>query len=94
MVIMLAQGLIAAIPQLIQTIPTIVSAIITTLMSVDWLKLGLDIIKGIGNGLVQGIKGLFSKGKDAGKEVGDGVAAGLDAVSYTHLDVYKRQVLQ
>ena len=47
-------------------------------MSVDWLKLGLDIIKGIGNGLVQGIKGLFSKGKDAGKEVGDGVAAGLD----------------
>lgn len=78
LVIMLAQGLIAAIPQLIQTIPTIVSAIITTLMSVDWLKLGLDIIKGIGNGLVQGIKGLFSKGKDAGKEVGDGVAAGLD----------------
>lgn len=78
LVIMLAQGLIAAIPQLIQTIPTIVSAIITTLMSVDWLKLGLDIIKGIGSGLTKGIKGLFSKGKDAGKEVGDGVVAGLN----------------
>ncbi|PNV62431.1 phage tail tape measure protein [Clostridium sp. chh4-2] len=78
LVIMLAQGLIGAIPQLIQVIPQLVSAIITTLMSVNWLKLGLDIIKGIGNGLVQGIKGLFSKGKDAGKEVGDGVAAGLD----------------
>lgn len=78
LVIMLAQGLIGAIPQLIQAIPQIIAAIITTLMSVNWLKLGLDIIKGIGNGLVQGIKGLFSKGKDAGKEVGDGVAAGLD----------------
>lgn len=78
LVILLAQGLIAAIPQLVQTIPTIVSAIITTLMSVNWLKLGLDIIEGIGSGLVKGIKGLFSKGKDAGKEVGDGVAAGLN----------------
>lgn len=78
LVILLAQGLIGAIPQLIQAIPQIVSAIITTLMSVNWLKLGLDIIKGIGNGLVQGIKGLFSKGKDAGREVGDGLTAGLD----------------
>lgn len=78
LVIMLAQGLIGAIPQLIQAIPQLVSAIITTVMSVNWLKLGLDIITGIGNGLVQGIKGLFSKGKDAGKEVGDGVAAGVN----------------
>lgn len=78
LVIMLAQGLIAAIPDLISMIPQIVSAIITTLMSVDWLKLGLDIIKGVGDGLVKGIKGLFSKGKDAGKEVGDGITAGLN----------------
>lgn len=78
LVIMLAQGLIGAIPQLVQTIPQLLSAIITTIMSVNWLKLGLDIITGIGNGLVQGIKGLFSKGKDAGKEVGDGVAAGVN----------------
>lgn len=78
LVIMLAQGLIGAIPQLIQAIPQLVSAIITTIMSVNWLKLGLDIITGIGDGLVKGIKGLFSKGKDAGKEVGDGVAAGVN----------------
>lgn len=78
LVILLAQGLVGAIPQLIQAIPQLVSAIITTLMSVDWLKLGLDIITGIGSGLVKGIKGLFSKGKDAGKEVGDGVTAGLN----------------
>lgn len=78
LVIMLAQGLIGAIPQLIQAIPQLVSAIITTVMSVNWLKLGLDIITGIGDGIVKGIKGLFSKGKDAGKEVGDGVAAGVN----------------
>lgn len=78
MVIQLAMGLIEAIPQLIAVVPDIVSALITTLMSVNWLQLGLDIIVGIGKGLTQGIVGLFSKGKDAGKEVGDGVVAGLD----------------
>lgn len=78
LVVMLAQGLIGAIPQLIQAIPQLVSAIITTFMSVDWLKLGLDIVKGIGSGLIKGIKGLFGKGKEAGKEVGDGVAEGLN----------------
>ncbi len=78
LVIMLAQGLIGAIPQLVQAIPQLVSAIITTLMGVDWLQLGLDIIKGIGNGREHGNTGLFSKGKDAGKEVGDGVAAGVN----------------
>lgn len=78
LVITLAQGLIAAIPDLIAMIPQLISAIIVTLMSVDWIKLGLDIIKGVGEGLVKGIKGLFSKGKDAGKEVGDGLTEGLN----------------
>lgn len=78
LVIMLAQGLVEAIPQLIQAIPQLVGALIKTLMSVNWLKLGFDIIKGIGSGIINGIKGLFSKGKDAGKEVGDGVAAGVN----------------
>lgn len=78
LVILLAKGLIGAIPQLIQAIPKLVGAIITTLMSVDWLKLGFDIVKGIGGGIVEGVKGLFSKGKDAGKEVGAGVAEGLN----------------
>lgn len=78
LVIQLVQGLIRAIPQLVQAIPQLISAIITTLMSVNWIKLGLDIIKGIGSGLVEGIKGLFSKGEDAGKEVGDGLTAGLN----------------
>ena len=78
LVITLVQGLIGAIPQLIQAIPKLISAIITTLMSVNWIKLGLDIIKGIGGGLIEGIKGLFGKGEDAGKEVGDGLTAGLN----------------
>ena len=78
LVITLIQGLIGAIPQLVQAIPQLIVAIITTLMNVNWIKLGLDIIKGIGSGLVEGIKGLFSKGEDAGKEVGDGLTAGLN----------------
>lgn len=77
LIFMLVEGLVGAIPDLIAAVPQLVGALITALMSVDWLKLGLDIIKGIGSGLVKGIKGLFSKGKDAGKEVGDGVTEGL-----------------
>lgn len=79
LVIMLAKGLIAAIPQLIQTIPHLIDAIITTVMSVDWLQLGIDLVKGIGGGVIEGIKGLFGKGKDAGAEIGDGVASGIDS---------------
>ena len=66
LVIMLIQGLIGAIPQLIQAVPQLISAIVTTIMSVNWLQLGIDIVKGIGSGIIDGVKGLFGKGNDAG----------------------------
>lgn len=77
LVIMLAQGLVDAIPQLMEKIPQLVSAIITTLMSVDWLKVGWDIIKGIGTGLFKGIKGLFSKNEDSGEDMMGSLATGI-----------------
>ena len=43
LVIMLIQGLIGAIPQLIQAVPQLISAIVTTIMRVNWLQLGIDI---------------------------------------------------
>lgn len=78
MVFALVEGLIQAIPQLIAATPRLIAALLTAFMETDWLKLGTDIVGRISNGLINGIKGLFSKGKEAGKEVGEGVTAGLN----------------
>lgn len=77
-VVALAGGLIQAIPQLIAAVPKLVGAIVDTIMETDWLKLGLDIVKGIGNGLINGIKGLFGKNKESGKESVQGIADGMN----------------
>lgn len=77
LIVALVGGLLQAIPLILGAMPRLIGAIIETVMNTDWLKLGLDIITGIGNGLINGIKGLFSKGKDVGREVGDGVTEGL-----------------
>ena len=34
-----------AIPDLIQAVPRLISAIVETLMSINWLEVGLDIVK-------------------------------------------------
>lgn len=77
LVVALAGGLLQAIPLLLGAMPRLLGAIIETIINTDWLKLGLDIVTGIGNGLINGIKGLFGKSKNIGKEVGDGVTEGL-----------------
>lgn len=76
-IVALAGGLIQAIPQLIAAIPKLVGAIIDTVMNTNWLQVGLDIVKGIGKGLLGGIKSLFSKNKDGGKEITESLSVGL-----------------
>ena len=76
-VVALAVGLIQAIPQLVAAIPQLISAIIDTIMSTNWLEVGWDIVKGVGKGLLDGIKGFFGGGEKGGKEVADGAAAGI-----------------
>ena len=69
LVIQLALGLIQAIPQLIAAIPQIVSAIWNGITSVNWLDLGVQIVKGIWDGIKSlagsvwdGIKSIFTGG--------------------------------
>lgn len=52
----LNQGLIEALPQLVEGALQLVQAVWETIASTDWLQLGIDLIKGIGNGLVEGVK--------------------------------------
>ena len=47
----LVMGLIQAIPTLIANIPQIISAIVDTLMAFQWLSLGHNIIKFLGDGI-------------------------------------------
>lgn len=76
-IVTLAVGLIKAIPQLILAVPKLVGALVDTILHTNWLKVGWDIISGIGKGILDGIKGLFGGGKDAGEETAEGAAEGL-----------------
>lgn len=68
----LAAGLITAIPKLVAAIPKIISSIRSAFKNVNWADIGINIIKGIANGLrnaggqlwdaVKGVLGSF-KGK-------------------------------
>lgn len=69
-VITLAAGLIQAIPQLKAAIPQLIGAIIDTLLNTNWLDVGIQIIKGLidgilstGKSLWNAIKSLFTGGE-------------------------------
>ena len=69
-VITLAAGLIQAIPQLIAAIPQLVGAIIDAILNTNWIDVGIQIIKGLIDGIIStgaslwnAIKSLFTGGE-------------------------------
>ncbi len=64
LIIALAEGLPQAIPQVVMAIPQIITAIINALMEQDWLQVGIDIIKGLANGLIDGVNIIWDKIKE------------------------------
>ena len=65
----LVQGLIGAIPTIVANIPQIIQAIVSAFMAFQWLNLGKNIIKNVGDG----IKGMVSWIKECGKAIVDGI---------------------
>lgn len=70
----LGTGLIQAVPQLISKIPSIISQVKNAFTSVDWGSVGMNIIKGIANGLkgaagaiVEAAKGAVESALNAAK---------------------------
>lgn len=59
-VITLATGLIQARPQLIAAIPQLAGAIIDTILSTNWLDVGIQIIKGLIDGILSTGKSLWN----------------------------------
>lgn len=79
-VVSLAVGLIQAIPQLVAAVPQLISAIIDTILSTNWLEIGWEIVKGIGQGLWNGVKSIFGGGgEEGGAAVSIGAAEGMTA---------------
>lgn len=68
----LASGLIRAIPNLVGKIPQIISSIKNAFLSVDWLSIGVNIIKGIASGVASA----------AGQLVDAAVSAATDALNW------------
>lgn len=53
-------GIMQALPQLLGMIPQIFFAFIEGLMAVDWLQVGTDVLKAIGDGILNGVKTIGS----------------------------------
>lgn len=68
----LASGLIRAIPNLVGKIPQIIYSIKNAFLSVDWLSVGVNIIKGIASGVTSA----------AGQLVDAAVSAATDALNW------------
>lgn len=73
-VLSLVAGLLQALPDIVSTSLQLIGSIRETFMSINWLELGLNIIKGIINGIVSGagklvsaIKGMAAKALEAAK---------------------------
>lgn len=64
LIIALASGLPQAIPQVVMAIPQIITAIINALMEQDWLQVGIDIVKGLADGLIDGVNIILDKIKE------------------------------
>ena len=91
----LAGGLIAAVPQLISAIPTVISSLVDTIMSTDWISVGIQIVSAIGEGIFGGLSKIggkigsffggigdwFAGGKKGGEETSSGAAEGIAAGS-------------
>ena len=61
LIITLGQGLIQAIPALVENIPQILMAVANVITAFNWLNLGGNIIKLLGNG-IKGMKGALTSG--------------------------------
>lgn len=72
LIVALAQGLPQAIPQVIAMIPEIISAMIEAFFEVDWLDVGVQILAGIGEGLLNGVGAIWDTVKDVGSSIVDG----------------------
>lgn len=84
----LALGLIQAIPTLIVNIPQIIAAIVDTLMAFQWLNLGKNIIKFLGDGITSMIDFV----KTAGTNILNGIKSSIQNLPSTLANIGKSAI--
>ena len=69
----LIAGLIQAIPQLIAAIPQIIKAIVDTFGSYNWLSIGINILEGIGQGILSAVGSVVDAAVSAAGQIWDSI---------------------
>ena len=72
----LIEGLISAIPDLVQAVPTLIKSIVDTFLNYDWGSIGINIVSGIKNGILNTWNGLKT---GVGKAV-NGLVGGVESL--------------
>jgi len=86
----LAEGLPKACFKIVAAIPEIVSAIWDTLKETDWKQLGIDLVRGIADGLVDGVDFIWDKICEMGNKIMDKVKSFFGIKSPSRL--FKKEV--
>jgi TP901 family phage tail tape measure protein len=81
----LVTGLIASIPTIIKNMPKIIAAIWDTITAVNWINLGANVIKGLGNGL----KSMSSFAKSSMETIKTALKEGVEKLPETFLQIGK-----
>lgn len=89
----LAAGLIQAIPNLVSKIPQIITSIIDKFKETDWGEIGMNIIKGIANGLANAAGALWDAVKGALGSFKDNILSFFGIKSPSRWGVYVGEMI-
>lgn len=81
----LAAGVIQAIPELVGKIPSVIQSVVSAFGQYDWGSIGLNLMKGIANGIVSGATSIIDAAKNAAKSAFDAAKNALGISSPSKL---------
>lgn len=81
----LAAGIIKAIPKLVAQLPTVIENIVRTFGQFDWKEIGLNIIRGIANGIANAAGAIIDAAKEAARSALDAAKSALGIHSPSRL---------
>ncbi len=90
----LAAGIIQAIPQVVAAVPQVIVGIKSKFSATDWAEVGINIIKGIKNGVVNAAELLIDAVKDVASQALEGLKKflGIHSPSSVMRDEVGRQI--
>lgn len=89
----LIAGLIQAIPNLIAAIPPILLALAKAFLGYDWVGIGVNILKGIKDGILSAIGSVVEAAKQAAQAIWDAVKGFFQIASPSKLMLYAGEMI-